>query len=215
MEGDDEWGRGRGERTAVARDGRMVEALMGLELRKKKDGVGRGVGGGVACSTATYRARWKWRAGVSLALGTSVLACCHRCFLRVPCQQHTSSPIKRSGSIKAVAQEHHRIAKRQDVPSGTGKAAQEGRSKRRRFRNPYPSAESTPVRVRRKQRGTGERRRAVRRLEPGRKRTIEGKREGRSGEVKVRKWLGFHDSFFFFEINGIFKCSVELCCDFF
>lgn len=38
-EGEDDWGRGRGGRTAVAREGRMVEARW-VGLRKKKE-VGR------------------------------------------------------------------------------------------------------------------------------------------------------------------------------
>lgn len=41
MEGEDDWGRGRGGRTAVAREGRMVEAKWVCQRKKKgmgKDG---------------------------------------------------------------------------------------------------------------------------------------------------------------------------------
>lgn len=47
-EGEDDWGRGRGGRTAVAREGRMVEVRWEGQKKKKKRERGKKEGGALA-----------------------------------------------------------------------------------------------------------------------------------------------------------------------
>lgn len=99
--------------------------LGGVRIEKKKGGIG----GGVRGSTTTYRAHWKLRAGFPSVLGTSVLTCCNRWFLRVG--NNTHSPSARDlGPSKQSPWSTTALSSAKMFPLEKGKQRREGRRKR-------------------------------------------------------------------------------------